>query len=146
VWSFTGFGGAPSGPELNAPQKIRLGYFPSGRTVVIGAGLTPRTQQVTLAAINRPEANGALMVRLPISGDKTGAYYAVEFRQTSGWDAGIGGDTVLIHKYQFGRTQLQMTSGGPAFKPGMKFSAGRLTIAIDAIDAKESTARVTITY
>ncbi|HEV7671443.1 MAG TPA: hypothetical protein VGS22_23230 [Thermoanaerobaculia bacterium] len=146
VRSFTGFGGGKSGPELNAPFKSKLGYLPSGRVLGLFPGPVPKTQQVTVAAINRPEANGSLMVWIPVYGDSTGSYYAVELRQTSGWDAGIGGDTVLIHKVVGGTPQLQTSSGGPAFLPGMTFSAFRLSIAIDAIDAKESTARLTITY
>jgi hypothetical protein len=169
VWSFTGFNMEPSGPEMNAPYKLRMLFLSSSRVLTLTPNSAGRqTTVVSIAALNRPEANGALMVKIPINNNGVSDhYFAVEFRQKSGWDTGIPQDAVLIHEVKThilidantgrvtplpGVSHLQTTQGGPQFLAGMTFTHTQFTITVNEIhsndhknDPSASTAGVTIT-
>jgi hypothetical protein len=150
---FNGANLRPSGPELNAPYKVLMGYVSSSRVLTLTPALKRQTRTVNLAAINRPEANGALMVKIPVNDGIVGHYYGIEFRQRSGWDAGIPQDTVLIHEVKpdpnnsnYLTSYLQTTQGSSQFLANSTFTAGGITITVNAINTAESTATVTVTY
>lgn len=84
--------GSDAGPGLNAPALCKLGWLAADRIFDIVAGSS--AVSVSLASLNRPENQGSLMVRI----HSPNHIYTVELRQDSGWDAGIGSDTVLIHE------------------------------------------------
>jgi hypothetical protein len=89
------FGGG--GPGLNAHHVDRMGWLPRQRIVTFGAdGLSDAV--LTLAALNHPEADGALLVRVPFDPGDPFHYFTIEFRKHDGWDAGIPDDIVLIHE------------------------------------------------
>jgi hypothetical protein len=106
-----------------------------------------------LAAINRPEANGYLAIKIPISTGKADHAFFVEFRQKSFWDIAIPQDAILIHEYESGESFLQTKQGGPQFLQGMTFTHQRFTIMVKEIhgpdhqkDPFASTAQIEITY
>jgi WD40 repeat protein len=97
VYKFTDAFGLVDGPGMNACNLHRLGCIPR-RRVWRPTG-DSGTQTFTLAALNRPRAQGYLMASIPPDAatiSKTS--YVVEFRQKKGWDAGIPRDTVLVHE------------------------------------------------
>ena len=96
----TPFGDAPSG--LVAAHLDRLGWLPRSRAIVHGFDGAVETTY-TLAAINHPEAAGALLVRVPYDPGDPYRYYTVEFRRQDGWSAGIPADVVLIHEVKRNR-------------------------------------------
>ena len=107
------------GPSLNAPNKLRLGWLPANRVATLVPSTTAQTRTLTVAAINRPEANGVLQVkvRFPgVAGDSR--YYSVEFRRKDGWDRSIPRETVLIHEYRDGISYLIRAGGGPEWLTG----------------------------
>ncbi|MFN8484364.1 MAG: hypothetical protein U0768_15100 [Anaerolineae bacterium] len=159
-WSFTGFGGEgtatstasgdvtnPSGPELNAPHRLYLGHLPASRVLTVTPDTAhPQTQDITLAALNRPEANGYLAVKIPIQDSAGEHYFCVEFRQKSGFDRGIRRDTVLAHEWKpDNHSYLQQTSGSPELLDGAVFSQRRFTVTVKQINTGEATATITLT-
>jgi hypothetical protein len=83
-------------PELSAPNRHRLGMLPAQRVLEVrrDAG-GRRTVTATLAPTNRPETSGYLLLKLVDPQDPSG-YYAVEFRQKSGWDRNIPEEGVIV--------------------------------------------------
>ena len=91
----TPFGDAPAG--LVAPHLDRLGWLPRSRVVVHGSnGAADATY--TVAATNRPEAPGALLIRVPFEPNDLFRYYTIELRKKNHWSGGIPADAVLIHE------------------------------------------------
>ena len=111
----SGFGN--SGPGLHAVYREKLGWIPANRILEITAG-TPSRRVETLAALNHVEAPGPLMVKVFVNPADRSEYYTLEFRRQEGWDAGIGGDTVLIHQVKNGLPYLIRAAGGPERRPG----------------------------
>jgi hypothetical protein len=108
------------GTEINGPHRLELNAIPSNRIVT----LTPdrrrkglQTVSLTLAALEKPEANGPLLVKV-LYCDSTGSpcgdpnhFYTVEFRQPSGWDIKLPEPMVLIHEV--------LTGGRPPLQAGV---------------------------
>jgi len=98
---------SPIGPGLNAPTLNRLGWLGEDRvlTHTPGHGFQfPATRQIQLAALNRPEINLPLMIRV-LTPDRI---YTVEFRQQAGWDHGMQQpDAVFIHELRSYYTRSQ---------------------------------------
>jgi hypothetical protein len=107
----------PDGTELSGPHRLELNAIPSNRIVTLtplprGNGL--KNVNITLAAIEKPEANGALLVKIVycgIAGNPSpdpNHFYTVEFRQPVGWDIKLPQPMVLIHEvFTGGRPPLQ---------------------------------------
>jgi hypothetical protein len=96
------------GIELNAPNRLQLNAIPANRilTLVPQAGnLGNQQATVTLAALEKPEANGFLVLVIrhcdasgsPVCGDPD-HFFTVELRVQFGWDVNIPQPTVLIHE------------------------------------------------
>jgi hypothetical protein len=100
--------GIEDGSEIIAPNRLQLNAIPANRILT----LTPSSNQlgkqqatVTLAALEKPEANGLLVVKIlhcapngsPVCGD-VNQFFTVEFRVQTGWDVNIAQATVLIHE------------------------------------------------
>jgi hypothetical protein len=105
------------GTEINGPHRLELNAIPPDRIVT----LTPRpgqhqTTTVTLAALEKPEANGPLLVKIlycHVSGNPCADadhFYTIEFRQPVGWDIKLQ-PMVLIHEV--------MTDGKPPDPPSV---------------------------
>jgi hypothetical protein len=145
VWLFNNALGG-NGPGLNSPYLDRLGCISANR---IWTPPNPNfAGTVTIAALNHPEVNGPLMIKIPrLSGPNpsVSSTYTVEFRRKTGWDAGIPNDTVLIHQVRSnGLSYLQKTATGNEFFPGSEFTDGGLSLKVLRIDTNSSTADVLV--
>ena len=141
------FGSAP--PGLNGFHLDRAGWLPIARTYTFGKdGATAAT--VTLAAVNHPEAEGSLLVRVPFDINDLFHYYTVELRSGDGWDAGLpGGGGVMIHEVKLiedktYRSFLLRNHTGNR-EPLTSLSCGGVTITVDSVNIKAHQATVTIT-
>jgi hypothetical protein len=85
--------GEPAGPGLNAPTLHKLGWIPQNQVATYRAS-SDLPVTVNITALNLPENGGNLIARVL----SLNHIYTVEFRQATRWDAGIGGDNVLIHE------------------------------------------------
>jgi hypothetical protein len=147
VYSFTNYAGLTSGPDMNAQLKLQGAFLPAQRQT----RLTPATavQQATLdlAAINHPEGNGQLMVRI---GADDSNYYTVEYRDRSLFDQGIPQNTVLVHNVRSGVPYLITAAAGPQRLVGSvsSFSLGSrtFTLRVNSFASAGFTANVTIDY
>lgn len=151
------------GPGLNAVQLLNAGWLAAPRIVDIGGNACTQ-QTVQLAALNHPEATGYLMARVPaavpiFAGSAiptTGDAYAVELRTTTGWDAGIGRDGVLVHlhgqdSYSYWISQSgswgTFPNGASLMRAGDEYVDAvkqNFYLAVNSIDATAHTAVVTI--
>lgn len=133
-----------SGPEMNAPYRTKLSFIPSHRIRLIAATDIRTTIPIKIAALNRPEADGPLMVRL---GTNDREYLTIEYRMKSGWDKGIPQATVLVHRVTDGTSYL-LTNGGAERLPGTEsyfaIDGQRVKLRVDSFAAQGYTAQVTI--
>jgi len=152
IMSAMNFGGAaptytirfgPSGPGLNALNLDKLGWLAPNRVLTWNGS----AQNLTLAALNHPEAPGFLTAKVPFDPGNANHYYTVEFRRQTGWDRAIPRDTVLIHELRAdGLSYLIKANGGAERLPGQTFHDVQNNLAITALtfDAASSTATVNI--
>jgi M6 family metalloprotease-like protein len=80
-----------------AVHKQRLGWIPSDRLVQVTG---PLPQTVALDQHSSFAGTGALHVTVPIPG--TTAYYSIEGRHLTGYDASLPGQAVIIHRVPTG--------------------------------------------
>jgi hypothetical protein len=151
VWTFKNKFG-DNGPGMNACNLNRLGAIPASR--IWRPPSKSGSTTITLAALNRPDADGYLMASIPpAAGAASKTAYVVEFRQKRGWDAGIPRDTVLLHEvrsnglcYLLSRIEradpasIQVLAGQE-----FRIAARKLTVKALSFDSAASTAKVTIT-
>lgn len=110
--------GVRAGPGMSAPFLTKESFIPSHRITVVDPKRLPSGHSVSLAAVNRPEANGALMLRI---GTNDAEYFTLEYRVMRHWDQGIRGDAVLIHRVVDGTPYLiskEQTGWYKEKKPG----------------------------
>lgn len=149
VISFAGLRGT-SGPEMNAAFKAQNAFIPAQRITRLSPTTTSQTATLDVAAINRPEGNGALMVRI---GSDDSDYHTVEYRMPSGWDQGLARATVLIHRVRAGVPYL-VQDGSPAYAAerlvgsSRSFTVGTrtVTVRVNSFATAGFTANVTVTY
>jgi hypothetical protein len=146
VYTFSNPLGVAAGPEMNAPYKAKQSFIPAHRQVKLVPGSTLQTWRSNIAAINKPEGNGALLVRV---GNDDNNYYTVEYRMKSGWDQGIPRATVLVHRVTNGTSYL-ITAGGTERLVGSTSSfilgARAITVTVNGFAAQGFTADVSVTY
>jgi len=124
-----------------------MGWLPGSRVHTFGAdGRGAAT--ITLAALNHPEAGGALLVRVPFDPGDPFHYYTVEFRKNDGWDAGLPNSTVLIHEVKAGAdgryyTYLLRARTGSR-DPLQSLAVGGISISLGALSPATNQATVTI--
>ena len=134
--------GGAIGPELNAPHRKMLGTLPIGRELTLTPVAGDVSTTVTLAAIERPEANGTLMVTIPVT---PSVNYTVEYRQRSGYDVNLPADAVRVHRV-LGRDTYLITSPAEYLVAGDSYTySGTFTVRVDAVNPAAGTATVTIT-
>ncbi len=147
VYSFTDGRGLTSGPEMNAPYKVKAGFLPAQRITRLVPGATVQHATLDLASINRPEGNGALMVR--VGGDDSN-YFTVEYRDKSGFDQGTPQATVLVHQVKSGVSYLITANSGPERLVGstttFPLGARTFTVRVHRFATTGYTANVTIDY
>jgi hypothetical protein len=91
----------PAGPGLNAPTLYKLGWLEDGNVFTWTA--PPFGATVNINPLNMGGRSGFFMARMITPNH----VYTVEFRQATGWDQGIGGDTILIHELRSNYTTGQ---------------------------------------
>jgi hypothetical protein len=156
------------GPGLNVVQMDTAGWIaaPPGRGPSITNLDNSSCQQssVQLAALNHPEASGFLEARIPasifiqkIKTSTTTDHYALEFREASGLDAGIGRDTVLVHlhgqdnySYWVDKSGIAGTyysaSGGTLLRGGDEYvdTTNKAYVAVNKLDSAAHNATLTM--
>ena len=127
-----------------AYHKDFLGWIPPARKYV-AAPNTTRT--ITLERLAQPGAEGYLMAQIPI-GESDTDFYTVEARLFAGYDEGIPGEAVLIHKVDTTRGDrlaqvVDVDNNGDPNDDGAMWTAGELftdrennlQVSIDAVYA-----------
>lgn len=137
---------------FNAIHRTKLAALPSSRVQTLVPESTRRLTTVTVAGLNRPEANAPLEVRVGIVGQPIATrYLSVELRQNASWDRSFPQDGVLVRELRDnGRGYLLTSLGGPLRVAGGGYSGthgGRLiSVAVRRIDRAAGTATLDITY
>jgi hypothetical protein len=136
--------GRSGGPGACAFNLEKLGWLHASR-VWRGWPATPRT--LTLAALNRPAADGFLAARLQGGWQGAPAFY-VEYREKTDWDRGLPGARVLVTTP---KADGAMIFGGGNDPSGALEAGDELTvehewakfkIRVDSIDTAASQAKV----
>jgi len=129
---------APLGPGPCAPNLQRLGWMPEDRVKTVTSAMPTPAGTIKLAALNRPDVKGYLMVK--IAGP--GGVRTVEFRQPRKWDRGLSSDAILIHEIRAGGEPLFLGD----YRAGQRWADLRngYSVVVDAIDTVSSTATITI--
>ncbi|AKJ06054.1 Hypothetical protein AA314_07680 [Archangium gephyra] len=147
VYGFSHPQGVLAGPEMNAPYRTKQSFIPAHRQTRLVPATSYQTWRSNIAALNRPEANGPLMVRI---GNDDANYYTIEYRMPSGWDQGIPRATVLVHRVTNGISVLITANGGPERLVGSTSSyplGGRtFSVTVNAFAGAGYTADVSVTY
>lgn len=96
-----------TGPGLNALTRYKLGWLPSDKAwnTSHSVGQPTWQTQIEVAAIDQPAIRRSQLLQISGLGSDGGIVpitYTVEFRPSSGWDAGLPSDAVVIHKVQDG--------------------------------------------
>ncbi len=136
-----------AGPGINTPYLHKLGFVPAHRRVQLNSTSASQTATLTLAALNRPEANGSLYARI---GSNDNDHITLEFRMKSGFDQGIPQHTVLVHRVENGVSKLQTSYGGAQRLPGSGgwywASTKWIYVTVNSITPASATASVTVSY
>ena len=144
---------ATTGPNLNAGTRAWLGWM-SPRRIVSYAGTALTTD---IAAVDHPEVDAPLMVRIPLN-DGSGSYYTLEMRRTTdkvGVDKGLVNypyyefDPVVLHRVESnGNTHLLNYGSGRqgGFQKGDSWtdSTAKVTIKVTNIDGANDRATVSV--
>lgn len=139
-WDTSRYGNG--GVGLNAYGRDKLGFLPGDRIRTVGADDATSTT-LTLASLQTPATDGALLVRIPFDPADLFHYYTVEYQRKTGWTRGIPADTVLIHEVKHGRPTLIRdldTAGKP---PAQQVSSHGVTIRVAALRGDQATVRIT---
>lgn len=144
VWTFADVQGRLVGPGPAAINMENLGWLHRSR-VWRGWPFSPQT--FTLAAINRPAADGYLAARLTYPGLLQSVY--LEFRQAADWDAGLPGPRVLVTNRN-GQNGPEIAGAGWDPTGALEVSEDLVTseavmpivVRVEAIDTNNSTATV----
>ena len=141
------FGNA--GPGFDAAHVDEMGWLPRSRILTFGADGQAR-QSLTLAALNHPEAPGALIARIPFDPADPFHYYTAEFRKADGFDGGLPASIVMIHEVKLDPSQgvyhtyLLRQNAAPGRPPVQSLNANGVTLTVDSIDEGHNQAHVTI--
>jgi hypothetical protein len=138
-----------SGPTLNAVTREKLGWLHPSR--VWNRTLTYLAENVTLAAINRPDIDGYLFAKLLAPGRDGSplSVYTIEFKEPAGWDRGFLHDHVVIHEIRTdGLVRLITNSNGGLLDlhPDREFvfPGGELVVRLLAIDGAAHRANIRV--
>lgn len=140
-----------SGPGLCGYNRHRMGLIPRSRVRTLRAGSPQKKETIRLAALDRPESNGYLLLMLET---RSGLKYTVELRENYGWDRALPNMCVQVRritphpKYYDTRivTRLQVTGDGPEYLTGEKFEISFLKAEVKRIDPNIGIAELEVTY
>jgi len=140
------FGSAP--PGLNGFGMDRAGWLPFARTYTFGQD-GAKSATVKIAALNHPEAEGSLLVRIPFDPSDLMHYYTVELRSADGWDAGIPGQGgVMLHEVKLNpitnKYHSYLLRDHTSREPLTSLTMNGVTIAVNSVNFAAHQAYVTI--
>ncbi len=153
----TSYGDASVG--MNAYHLDRMGWLGRSRIMTFGSDGNSARRNVTIAALNHPEASGPMLVRVPFDPGDLNHYYTIEFRKkdggNGGWSAGIPANIVLIHEVKKGSVigdldtyysflLLQRSAVDPNRDPVQSVNANGVSISVVSINAATNQATVSI--
>jgi hypothetical protein len=164
TWSSTATVAA-SGPSMDAGNRIALGFLPAGRTTVLTPDPARRqTATVHLAALEHPEADGMLAIKIPLTPgaaipvcapgstdtcSTSGNYLTVELREPDGWDRAFTHSAVFVHLNGIRNAKavsILITDPTGAYGAGASYRNSGITVHVDRIDDMLSGADVTVGY
>ena len=125
---------APAGRGINAPTLQKMSWLEDDRIFTYKISPSGGLSTVKLVALNRAEDSGYLMAKV-LTSDQV---YTVEFRGTTGWDGGIGKDTVLIHELRSNYTTGQRNWKWCNKCQGLTYSGSAVCPAGDVHDHSKS--------
>jgi hypothetical protein len=141
---FVNAAGYRIGPGLNAMNLDRLGVVPPARIVELAAPTSSQSRTVTLAAIERPEANGALYVKVRTSSTR---YFTIALRHNVNYDrlVPLG---VQIHEMDPASSLVTTLHTFPTktLLPGHTGFAGGYFVTVNAFDPVKKTATITLAH
>lgn len=125
-------------------HKDMLGWIPSARKYVAAAG---STETITIERSGSPPAGNYQMAQIPLP---TGEYYTVEARRFTGYDVGIPGEAIVLHKV--GTQALVVdpdndadpNDDGAMWLPGETFYDVAAGVSVGVVSASSSGWSVTI--
>jgi len=137
MFQTTGYGG--QGPELQTAYRQNLKWFPTGRSMPAGYGLST----ATLAPLSDPSKTGSLLVTIEVPGKGS---YLVEYREATRFDRGIGPSGVVIRELRNnGITYLVVRQDGSIiWRKGEMFTDTANYLSINVDDIVPGKATVTI--
>jgi hypothetical protein len=142
IYSFTTARFGPSAVGLIGYQRDKLGWLNRPQIFTFGAdGVGSRTMSLT--ALESAATSGVKMVRIPFNPGDLFNYYTVEFHRKTGWDAGIPGDTVLIHEVRNGIPYLIRNLSAPGRPPAQSLAANGVQISVGAHSGDAATVSIT---
>lgn len=158
VKTFSTRGISHVGPAMNSVLRNKKGFIPKHRIREVwkdeSAGR--RETVVTLAAVNRPEANGSLLVSTGTTKrSSTEDRYYLELREPTGFDQGLKRTSVFVRrgprKRDGAESVIQTGDGGPERLEGssstFKLETGEtLTVEVVEFFPKDHTAKVAIRW
>jgi hypothetical protein len=144
------------GAGYGGVSRIKLGWIPTARQQNFQRVATPTTETVDLAALDRPEAAGALVATVQTTSDEND-YYVIELRTKAGrWDKALATDGVAVRHQMINPSYptkgyvgyLAVTATRPLglFLAGDSIVLGGVTVNVVSLDAANGRARVTITH
>ncbi len=141
MFQTTSYGG--QGPELQAAYRGNLKWFPAGRSMSAGYGLST----VSLAPLGDPSKPGSLLATVEVP---TRGSYLVEYREPTGFDRGIGSSGVVIRELRNNNiTYLVVRQDGSiTWSKGEMFTdvANYLSINVDDIVPGKATVTINTLY
>ena len=97
-----------AGPSPNGAYIRQLGGLTGGQLLELSDAQLPRT--ISLSALGQADVAGPQVAIIDPSGGRKNTIY-VEVRHPSGWDRGIGAQTVLLHEMRPGETRAFLRAG-----------------------------------
>jgi hypothetical protein len=154
VHSFTDAQGRRSGPTLNAMSRERLGWLAGSRVRAALSQPGATSETIVLAALNRPDAHGALMATFEApsrdAAQVPDSTYTVELKEPTGWDRAFLYPHVMLHEVRTDglvRLLTGLSGGGHLdMAPHQEFEApkGSLVVRLLGLDPAAHTATIRI--
>ncbi len=145
----------PAGPGSNAPFRDASGWIPPERVTEV----TDFFGNVLLTSLTAPGSKGSLMAKIFAFPTADGHpdrphYFTVEYRQPTGFDAGLSSDLILIHEVRpDGNSYLMWQPAGPQSPAGKDFlvsgetfsdPVNRVRVTVSEINPASATAMIQI--
>ncbi|MFG6194942.1 hypothetical protein [Nonomuraea sp. JJY05] len=120
------------GPGLIAPTRMWMGWITQDRIRECSTACGP----AQVVGLDHPEVGGPLVIKIPGDG---GAFYTIEYRTKEGWDQGMPGNSVVVHKVEpSGRSLLMPGWNAALWRAGESFQVDQLHIELGRLDGNSA--------